>query len=154
MIYVLSKNNKPLMPCENVIARLLLKSNKARVVRKCPFTIKLLQESTEYVQGLVLGVDTGSGTFGTAVFCEETSEIVYTSEVETRNDVHKKMEQRKMFRRNRRSRKTRYRKAKFLNRKNSIKTGRFSPTMVSKFHSHIKEINFIYSILPIKKISS
>lgn len=152
MVYVLSKNNKPLMPCKNVIARLLLKSNKARVVRKCPFTIKLLQESTEYVQGFVLGVDTGSGTFGTAVFCEETSEIVYTSQVETRNDVHKKMEQRKMFRKNRRLRKTRYRKAKFLNRKNSIKTGRFSPTMVSKIHSHIKEINFIYSILPIKTL--
>lgn len=56
MVYVLSKNNKPLMPCENVIARLLLKSNKAMVVRKCPFTIKLLQENTEYVQSLVLGV--------------------------------------------------------------------------------------------------
>ena len=152
MVYVLSKNNKPLMPCQNVIARLLLKSKCAKVVRKCPFTIKLLRESTEYVQSLVLGVDTGSGTLGTAVFCEETSEVVYASQVEIRNDVHRKMEQRKMFRSNRRNRKTRYRKPRFLNRKNSIKIGRFSPTMISKLNSHTKEINFIYSILPIKTL--
>jgi hypothetical protein len=28
MVYVISKNGKPLMPCENVIARLLLKQKK------------------------------------------------------------------------------------------------------------------------------
>lgn len=152
MVCVLSKNNKPLMPCKNVIARLLLKSGKARVVKKCPFTIKLLYRSKEYVQTLVLGVDTGSGTLGTAVYCEETSEIVYISQVQTRDDIHKKMEQRKMFRRNRRNRKTRYRKPKFLNRKNSKKSNRFSPTMTSKFNSHIREIEFIKSILPISTL--
>ena len=47
------------------------------------------------------------------------------------------------------SRKTRYRKARWLNRKNSIKKDRFSPTMVSKLHSHVKEIEYIKSILPI-----
>ena len=59
------------------------------------------------------------------------------------------MKQRSKYRRNRRNRKTRYRKVRWLNRKNSIKKDRFSPTMKSKFHSHIKEIEYIKSILPI-----
>lgn len=151
MVYVLSINNKPLMPCKNVIARLLLKSGKAKVVKKCPFKIKLTYNSTEYTQPLTLGVDTGSCTVGTAA-CDEKGNIVYASEVEIRNDIHDKMEQRLSYRRNRRNRKTRYRKPRFLNRKNSKRENRFSPTMISKFNSHIKEIEFIKSILPITKL--
>jgi hypothetical protein len=56
-----------------------------------------------------------------------------------------------MYRRNRRNRKTRYRKARWQNRRNSIKTGRFSPTMASKVNAHMKEIQFVKSILPIAK---
>lgn len=61
------------------------------------------------------------------------------------------MKQRSKYRRNRRNRKTRYRKARWLNRKNSIKTDRFSPTMTSKIHAHLKEMKFVKSILPITK---
>ena len=67
MVYVISQNGKPLMPCSNPVARLLLKQGKAKVIKRCPFTIKLLYDSTTYVQELTLGVDTGSGTIGTAV---------------------------------------------------------------------------------------
>lgn len=151
MVYVISKENKPLMPCSNVIARLLLKQGKAKVKGKQPFTIKLLYETTNYTQDLTLGVDTGSGTIGTAV-ATDSSKVVYASEVVVRNDITNKMTQRAKYRRNRRNRKTRYRKEKFLNRKNSIKIDRFSPTMVSKLHSHIKEIEYIKSILPIKTL--
>ena len=126
----------------------LLKEGKAKVVRKEPFTIKLLYDSTNYVQDLTLGVDTGSGTFATAV-TDKNDNVVYTSEVEVRNDIAAKMKQRSKYRRNRRNRKTRYRKARFLNRKNSKKLDRHSPTMKSKLQSHIKEIEFIKSILPI-----
>ena len=71
------------------------------------------------------------------------------SKVVVRNDITDKMTQRSRYRRDRRNRKTRYRKARWLNRKNSIKSNRFSPTMISKFHSHVKEIEYIESILPI-----
>lgn len=151
MVYVISKDNKPLMPCSNAIARLLLKQGTAKVKRKQPFTIKLNYDTTNYTQDLTLGVDTGSGTIGNAVSTED-GKIVYISEVIVRNDISEKMERRAKYRRNRRNRKTRYRESRFLNRKNSIKKDRFSPTMISKFHSHIKEIEFIKSILPITKI--
>lgn len=149
MVYVLDKNGHPLMPtCRHGKVKHLLKDGKAKVVKRCPFTIKLLYESTSHTQNLTLGVDTGSGTVGTAV-SKDNGDIVYISEVVVRNDITDKMTRRSKYRRNRRNRKTRYRKARWLNRKNSIKTDRFSPTMTSKFHSHIKEIEYIKSILPI-----
>lgn len=150
-VYVISNEGRPLMPCEPAIARLLLKSKRAKVVRREPFTIKLLYETTNYVQNLTLGVDTGSGTIGTAVAGEEGN-VLYMSEVQVRNDISKKMTQRAKYRRNRRNRKTRYRKVRFENRNNSFRKERFSPTMVSKIQSHVKEIKFIKAILPIHTI--
>lgn len=41
MVYVLAPDKTPLMPCSEVVARLLLKEGKAKVVRRTPFTIKL-----------------------------------------------------------------------------------------------------------------
>ncbi len=151
MVYVISQDNKPLMPCSNVIARLLLKHGKAKVKRREPFTIKLTYETTNYTQNLILGIDTGSGTLGTAV-SDEKGNIIYMSEVTVRNDITNKMTRRANYRKNRRNRKTRYRKARWLNRANSIKNDRFSPTMRSKLHSHVKEIEYIKSILPITEM--
>lgn len=151
MVYVISQDGKPLMPCSNIIARLLLKQGKAKVKSREPFTIKLTYETTNYTQDLTLGVDTGSGTIGTAV-SKNNGDIVYMSEVVVRNDISDKMIQRAMYCRNRRNRKTRYRKARWLNRANSIKNNRFSPTMRSKLHSHVIEIEYIKSILPITKM--
>lgn len=148
MVYAISQENKPLMPCSNPIARLLLKQGRAKVKKREPFTIKLTYKTTNYTQDLTLGVDTGSGTIGAAV-SNDKGEIFYMSEVVVRNDIVYRMTRRSKYRRNRRSRKTRYRKARWLNRKNSIKSDRFSPTMISKLHSHVKEIEYIKSILPI-----
>ena len=152
MVYVLNKDGKPLMPTQrHGKVRRLLHEGKAKVVRRFPFTIKLLYETPDIVQELTLGVDTGSSVIGSAVYAEN-SDILYTAKTTIRNDIKEKMDQRRMYRRNRRYRKTRYRKPRFLNRGNSIKKNRFSPTMVSKIHSYIKEIEFVKSILPITKL--
>jgi hypothetical protein len=151
MVYVISKDGKPLMPCSNAIARLLLKQGRAKVKTRTPFVIKLKYDATLYIQELTHGVDTGSVHIGSAVV-NEKSEVIYLSQVEIRNDISDKMKQRSKYRRNRRNRKTRYRKARWLNRKNSIKKDRFSPTMVSKINSHFKEVDFVKSILPIGRL--
>ncbi len=152
MVYVLNKDGQPLMPtCRHGKVKHLLKMGKAKVVKRCPFTIKLLYDSTNYTQELTLGVDTGSSHIGSAV-SDNDGNIYYMSDTEIRNDIADKMTRRANYRRNRRHRKTRYRKARWMNRKNSIKTDRFSSTMRSKFHSHEKEIEFVKSILPIKNI--
>ncbi len=152
VVYVLSPDKVPLMPCSCVIARLLLKQGKAKVVHRTPFTIQLLSSpETTYTQRLTLGVDTGSSVIGSAV-ADENGRVVYLSEIEVRNDISTIMKQRAVSRRNRRQRKTRYRPARWLNRRNSIKKGRFSPTMRSKIAAHLREIHFVRSLLPIESL--
>ena len=151
LVYVLNLYDDPLMPCKPVVARFLLRDGRAKVVRRCPFTIKLLQPSEEYLQPLTLGIDTGSAKLGSAVV-NGNGDVVYMSEVEVRNDVTDNMKTRAMYRRNRRTRNTRYRKPRFLNRKNSIKSGRLPPTLRSKLDSHLREIKFVLSILPISNL--
>ena len=151
MVYVINKNGKPLMPCTEAKARKLLKQNKAKCIKRTPFSIKLLWNCEENTQPITLGIDTGSSKVGSAVV-NQKGEVIYMSEVEIRNDITDKMRQRSKYRRNRRNRKTRYRKPRWKNRKNSIKKDRFSPTMNSKINSHLKEIKFVQTILPISKI--
>jgi hypothetical protein len=151
IVYVLNQNGEPLMPCQPVVARLLLKDGRAKVIKRCPFTIQLLQSSNEYRQTLIFGIDTGSSKIGSAVV-DIYGNVVYMAEVEVRNDVTENMKQRASYRRNRRNRKMRYRKPRFLNRKNSIKKGRLSPTIKSKLDSHLKEIDFVKTILPISEV--
>lgn len=150
MVYVISKSEKPLMPCDNVVARLLLKDGKAKVKKRCPFTIKLIYSSDEYTQEVVLGQDTGSKHIGTA--CVGNDKVLYQSNVELRNDIKSNMDSRRQARRGRRSRKTRYRQPRFLNRKNSTKLNRLPPSVRHKVQAHIDEIEFCKEILPISKI--
>lgn len=150
MVYVISKNGEPLMPCENVVARLLLKDGKAKVKKRCPFTIQLTYDSDEYVQEIVLGQDTGSRHIGTA--CIGNDRVLYQSNVELRDDIKSNMDSRRQTRMNRRNRKTRYRKPRFLNRKGSTKLNRLPPSIKHKVQAHIDEIEFCRKILPISRI--
>lgn len=151
MVYVQNIDGQPLMPTErHGMVKHLLKENRARVVMRCPFTIRLKYKGTTYTQNLTQGDDTGSGTFAMAV-ARDNGDIVYASQVELRNDIAEKMTRRCHYRRNRRSRKTRYRKARWLNRKNSRRPDRLSPTMKSKLDAHERENRLIRKILPVTK---
>ena len=143
-VFVLSKDGKPLMPTYPAIARLLLKDKKAKVVRKTPFTIKLLYETTEFTQPIIAGMDTGSAMVGCAAISGD--QVLYQSEVILRNDIKDKMTQRKQYRRTRRSRKLRYRKPRFDNKG---KKGKIAPSIKSKIDSHLREKKFVESILPV-----
>ena len=53
MVYVLNKNGQSLMPTNrHGKVKHLLKDGKAKVVKRCPFTIKLTYETTNYTQDL------------------------------------------------------------------------------------------------------
>jgi 5-methylcytosine-specific restriction endonuclease McrA len=146
-VYVINKNGKQLMPCTPAKAKHLLKARKAKCIRNTPFTIKLLWDCEENVQEVIAGMDTGSKTIGCAVITN--GKVVYQSEVQIRQDVSRKMQQRKMYRRTRRSRKTRYRKARWQNRTSLRKEDRLAPSIKSKVDSHLREKKFVESILPV-----
>jgi N6-L-threonylcarbamoyladenine synthase len=139
---------KPLMPAKPRKARILLRDGKAKVVKRTPFTIQLTVATGESTQPVVLGVDSGSKTVGLSATTDK--EELYASECKLRNDITKKLAARREFRRGRRSRKTRYRKARFLNRKRG--EGWLAPSVKQKIDTHLKLVSDICKILPISKI--
>ena len=158
-VFVVDKKERPLMPCSQRTARLLLKSGRARIFKHAYtgfFAIKLnYVPKKHYIQKNVIGVDIGSQNIGVAVVRKAKNNgnvsrsVTHLFEVKMRgNEITKNLEQRRMYRRNRRSRKTRYRKSRWLNRKNSIKKDRISPTMNHKFQTHKKVIDILISLLP------
>ena len=149
MVYVLSKTGQPLMPTENhAKVRVLLKQGRAKVINKCPFTIQLLYSSTNYTQKITLGVDSGSKHIGLSATTR--NKVLFESDVELRNDIVDLLSTRRELRRCRRSRKTRYRKPRFNNRRRS--DGWLAPSVKQKVDTHITMIAKVHKILPISNI--
>ena len=96
-VYVISRLGHPLMPCSPANARHLLDDKKAKVVKRIPFTIRLLYGSTKYIQPIILGVDAGSKTIGLSA--STAKEEVFAAEVMPRNDVVENLSTRREFRR-------------------------------------------------------
>jgi 5-methylcytosine-specific restriction endonuclease McrA len=148
-VFVLSQEGKPLMPTTPRRARVWLKAKRARVVRQDPFTIRLRFATKAYVQKATVGVDTGSKDVGIAA--TSSGEVVLQAEVHLRDDITEKMIQRRQYRRNRRARKTRYRAARFANRRR--KAGWLPPALRSKAEATAKAVRFIASLLPVGKVN-
>lgn len=151
MVYVLDTDGQPLMPtARHGKVRRLLNSHLAKVVKRCPFTIQLLYQSTKEIQPVSLGVDAGSKHIGLAATTEK--KVVYQEELIPRNDVVKLLSARRVLRRSRRNRKTRYRKARFNNRVHSKHKGWLAPSVEVKIQEHITAIKNVCKILPVSEI--
>lgn len=120
MVYVLNVHSEPLMPCTEAKARKLLKQNRAKPVKREPFTIQLLFECENQTQDITLGVDAGSKVIGLSATTEQKE--LYAGEVVLRNDIVDLLSTRRQNRRTRRNR-LRYRQARFNNRVHSKNKG-------------------------------
>lgn len=150
MVYVLSKNGQPIMPTKNhAKVRLLLNSGKATVVKRCPFTIKLGTSKT-FIQDVTLGIDAGSKHVGLSATTKKKE--LFSAELQPRNDVVNLMSSRLELRRSRRSRTTRHRQPRFLNRVHSKHKGWLAPSIEVKIWNHIQGIRFISKLLPLTTI--
>lgn len=150
MVYVLSINGKPLMPCKEAKARHLLKSGKETVIHREPFTIQLKFECENQTQPVILGVDAGAKHIGLSASTEKQE--LYSAEVVLRTDITDLISTRRELRSARRNRKTRYRKARFLNRVKAKKKGWLAPTILNRINAHLKVVDNVFKILPITKI--
>ena len=151
MVYVLNKLGQPLMPTSNYRkVRLLLKENKAIVVKRTPFTIRLTIRTKNYKQPIVLGIDAGSKTIGCSAATENKE--LFAAEIKPRNDVVDLISTRREFRRSRRNRTTRYRAPRFNNRVYSKHKGWLAPSIEVKIQEHITSIKRICKLLPITKV--
>ena len=125
----------------------LLRHGKAHVVSRVPFVVQLDYDSTTYTQDVSLGIDAGSKHIGVSASSEKKEMLA--AQVELRNDIVKLLSTRRELRRTRRKRKTRYRKARFDNRKK--KDGWLAPSVEQKVESHLKVIRLVHKLLPITK---
>ena len=149
MVYVLDKNGQPLMPTDrHRKVRLMLQSGQAKVIKRCPFTIQLNYDSGHQTQEISLGIDAGSKHIG--VSATTKIKVLYEADVELRNDIVNLLSSRRELRRGRRNRKTRYRQAKFNNRR--LGNGWLPPSIRQKIGTHLTVVENICKILPISRI--
>ena len=151
LVYVLNSNGQPLMPTERCgKVRRLLDQGKAKVIKRCPFTIQLLYEGESNLQPATLGIDAGSKHIGISATTE--SKVLYEADVELRNDIVDLLSSRREFRRSRRNRKTRYRQARFDNRDHSKNKGWLAPSIEEKIATHLKVVDDVCKLLPVSEI--
>ena len=129
--------------------RRLLRDKKAVVVKMMPFTVRLTYNTTAYTQEVSLGVDAGSKYIGISATTE--SKELFSAQIEVRTDIVKLIADRREHRASRRSRKTRYRAARFNNRRK--RKGWIAPSIRQKVEAHLKAIRMVHFILPVKRIT-
>jgi 5-methylcytosine-specific restriction endonuclease McrA len=152
-VFVLDTNKHPLDPVHPGRARLLLTQGRAAVFRRYPFTIilkKALPQSPR--QQLRLKIDPGSKTTGLALVHDASGEVVFAAELQHRGQAIKQvLEDRRQVRRNRRQRKTRYRKPRFSNR--TRPKGWLPPSLESRVATTMTWVRRLIRFCPIASIS-
>ena len=136
------------MPCPQRKARLLLKQKKAKIVGYKPFTIQLCYATGEAKQEVTVGIDEGARHVGVAIVSQD--KVLAKGEIELRQDVHSLLLTRAQYRRSRRFRKTRYRKARFLNCKRP--EGWLPPSIRAKINANFTWIDKFYGLVPSPKL--
>ena len=147
-VFVLNMRGKPLMPCTQRKARVLLKNKKAVIYKYNPFTIRLTYATGEAKQDCHVGVDTGSKHIGIAVTSKD--KVLFKGEVELRQDVKSNLDTRRTYRRDRRNRKTRYRQLRFLNRKRTDKW--LPPSLQNRMNHTYHWIDTLCNLVPNPKL--
>ena len=150
MVYVLDREGRPLMPTERTAwVAYALKHGEAKVVRREPFTIMLLRDSTKYLQAVTLGVDVGSKHIGLCASTEKKE--LYSAQIELRDDVSELLTARREFRRARRGRKHNwYRPARWQNRNRYY--NELPPSILHKAEAHYRAVLFVCKFLPVDKV--
>src|SRR5690606_27363916 len=144
-VLVLDRNREPLMPCHPARARQLLREGKAAVFRRYPFTIILKGREGGDAQPVVFKADPGSRTTGVALVadCQRGKRVVWAAELTHRGgQIRDALLSRRQLRRSRRNRKTRYRPARFDNRRRP--EGWLAPSLRSRVHNILTWANRLW----------
>jgi 5-methylcytosine-specific restriction endonuclease McrA len=151
-VFVLDTTKRPLNPVHPGSARKLLSSGQAAVFRRYPFTIILKRAVTSEVQPLRLKIDPGAKTTGLAIVNDASGEVVWAAELAHRGQaIQAALESRRAVRRSRRQRNTRFRKARYANRRR--KAGWLSPSQTSRVANIITWTRRLMGCCPIAALS-
>ncbi len=153
LVFVVDPHRTPLDPVHPGRARYLLRAGHASVLSRFPFTIILHDAKPEMEpQPLRLKIDPGSKTTGLAVVNDTTGQVVWAAELHHRGQqVHERLDQRRICRRARRQRHTRYRQPRFANRRR--REGWLPPSLESRIANVLTWVRRIQRCCPIAAIS-
>jgi len=164
-VFVLDKRKKPLMPCSEKRARLLLERGRARVHRLVPFTIRLVDRTQEesVLQPLRVKIDPGSRTTGIAVVresesveeetgeCKRQAHVLWLAELVHRGrQISEALTARRQMRRRRRST-LRYRAPRFLNRRRP--EGWLPPSLRHRVETTLSWVRRLQRLAPLSGVS-
>src|SRR5437879_10423153 len=137
-VFVVDTNKQPMNTIHPAEARLLLTRGKAAVLKIYPFTISLkVAIDDPVVAELRIKIDPGSKTTGIAIVNDQSGEVVFAAELSHRGQqIRADLDDRRGVRRGRRNRHTRYRKARWQNRRNKRK-GWLPPSLQSRISNVI-----------------
>lgn len=152
-VFVVDAEKHPLDPIHPGHARRLLKQRKAAVFRRYPFTLILKESASEAKpHGLRLKIDPGSKITGLAILNDATGVVIWAADLTHRGQrVCKRLADRAAVRRNRRARKTRYRKPRFANR--CRKPGWLPPSLESRIANVMTWVARLRRLCPIVALS-
>jgi 5-methylcytosine-specific restriction endonuclease McrA len=152
-VFVLDTEQRPLSPCHPARARKLLTEGKAAVFRRYPFTLILKRVVTDaQPDSLRLKIDPGSRTTGLAIVNDRSGAVVWAAELHHRGQrIHDRLLARRAVRRSRRQRHTRYRPARFANRRR--REGWLPPSLQSRVQNVLTWISRQRRLTPVGALS-
>jgi len=149
-VFVIDTDKQPCDPVHPAQARLLLNQKKAAIFRRFPFTIILKEKQEAEPTPLTVKIDPGSKTTGLALLSGET--VVWGAELSHRGQqIKADLDSRRALRRSRRNRKTRYRPARFLNRKKP--DGWLAPSLQHRVDTTLTWVNKLIRYCPVASIA-
>jgi 5-methylcytosine-specific restriction endonuclease McrA len=152
-IFLIDTNYRPLESLHQARARQLLRNGKAAIYKRFPFTLILKESSSDTpVAPLRLKIDPGAKFTGMAVVNDTSGEVVWAAELQHRGfAIRDALTSRRQLRRSRRSRKTRYRQPRFLNRTRLL--GWLPPSLQSRIENIKTWVKRLQKIANITAIS-
>jgi hypothetical protein len=152
-VFVLDTNLRQLNPVHPAEARRLLSAGKAAAYRRYPFTIVLKTAVSAPIEPLRIKLDPGSKTTGIALVDDQSGEVVFAAELSHRgHKIKESLDSRRAIRRSRRNRKTRYRQARWGNRRNK-KKGWLAPSLQSRISNIVTWAQRLARVCHITNIS-
>ena len=151
-VFVLDRHGDPLIPYSPARARKLLEAKRARVHYIAPFVIRLIdtEAADSAICGVEIGIDSGSKTTGISVFRSSPDGRVGLVSIELQHQgqhIHKKLQQRSGYRRDRRTCNLRYCEPRFNNRTRS--KGWLAPSLRHRVDSTMSILNKLRKWTPV-----
>ena len=151
MVLVIDKRKQPCNTISAAYARILLFNKQAVIHKRFPFTIRLRNDNAVLKdRNYTVKLDPGSRTTGVAI-TDNQDQVVMLAEIEHRgHTIKRNLDKRRVIRRSRRNRKTRYREARFLNR--TRPKGWLAPSVKSRADNVINFVKKYKKLININKV--